>query len=251
MVSRIKIVCCALRIRSALEYISTAIETSLCNPRDHCTHSLLQDCCIVKLITSNRQTFLHRGTAPWRWTVLYALVRKTMHGVIVGKRVRTRRLSDRYCTRFWMSGMFWCDQQDYATVLERRVRTKSRDYTGWKRLLSRNKSIQARNTALLSRLNIFYRETISSALASALLSLMAFHKYVRDSNASLYRDKATKHIAGRYIRWPFKYIYICIYIYIWAFILVFVIKIIYIKVILYFYLKKKDIRSWIFESKMH
>ena len=29
-----------------------------------------------------------------------------------------------------MSGMFWCDQQDYATVLERRVRTKSRDYTG-------------------------------------------------------------------------------------------------------------------------
>ena len=103
---------------------------SLCNPRDHCTHSLLQDCCIVKLITSNRQTYLHRGTAPWRWTVLYALVRKTMHGVIVGKRVRTRRLSDRYCTRFWMSGMFWCDQQDYATVLERRVRTKSRDYTG-------------------------------------------------------------------------------------------------------------------------
>ena len=103
---------------------------SLCNPRDHCTHSLLQDCCIVKLITSNRQTYLHRGTAPWRWTVLYALVRKTMHGVIVGKRVRTRRLSDRYYTRFWMSGMFWCNQQDYATVMETRVRTKSRDYTG-------------------------------------------------------------------------------------------------------------------------
>ena len=60
-----------------------------------------------------------------------------MHGVIVGKRVRTRRLSDRYCTRFWMSGMFWCDQQDYATVLERRVRTKSRDYTGCLHLWSK------------------------------------------------------------------------------------------------------------------
>ena len=118
-------------ILQSIQQKHTRIIISLCNPRDHCTHSLLQDCCIVKLITSNRQTYLHRGTAPWRWTVLYALVRKTMHGVIVGKRVRTRRLSDRYCTRFWMSGMFWCDQQDYATVLERRVRTKSRDYTGW------------------------------------------------------------------------------------------------------------------------
>ena len=83
---------------------------SLCNPRDHCTHSLFQDCCIVKLVTSNHPTYLHRGTTL-RWgIVLYALVRKTMHGVIVGKGVRTRRLSDRYCTCVWMSEMFWCDQ---------------------------------------------------------------------------------------------------------------------------------------------
>ena len=32
---------------------------SLCNSRDHCTHSLIQDCCIVKLITSKRATYLH------------------------------------------------------------------------------------------------------------------------------------------------------------------------------------------------
>ena len=83
--------------------------TSLCNPRDHCTHSLFQDYCIVKLITSNHLTYLHMGTTLWRGIVLYALVPKTMHGVIVGKRVRTRRLSDRYCTRVWMSGMIWCD----------------------------------------------------------------------------------------------------------------------------------------------
>ena len=83
---------------------------SLCNPRDHCTHSLFQDCCTVKLVTSNHPTYLHRGTTL-RWgIVLYALVRKTMHGVIVGKGVRTRRLSDRYCTCVWMSEMFWCDQ---------------------------------------------------------------------------------------------------------------------------------------------
>ena len=86
------------------------VEDSLCNPRDHCTHSLFQDCCIVKLVTSNHPTYLHRGTTL-RWgIVLYALVRKTMHGVIVGKGVRTRRLSDRYCTCVWMSEMFWCDQ---------------------------------------------------------------------------------------------------------------------------------------------
>ena len=54
-----------------------------------------------------------------------------MHRVIVWKRVHTRRINDCYCTRFWTSGMFWCDQQDYATVLERQVCTKSRDYTGW------------------------------------------------------------------------------------------------------------------------
>ena len=82
---------------------------SLCNPRDHCTHSLFQDYCIVKLITPNRLTYLHTGTTLWRGIVLYALVLKTMHGIIVGKRVRTRRLSDRYCTRVWMNGMIWCD----------------------------------------------------------------------------------------------------------------------------------------------
>ena len=83
--------------------------TSLCNPRDHCTHSLFQDYCIVKLITPNRLTYLHTGTTLWRGIVLYALVPKTMHGIIVGKRVRTRRLSDSYCTRVWMSGIIWCD----------------------------------------------------------------------------------------------------------------------------------------------
>ena len=82
---------------------------SLCNPRDHCTHSLFQDYCIVKLITSNHLTYLYTGTTLWRGMILYALVPKTMHGVIVVKRVRTRRLSDRYCTRVWMSGMIWCD----------------------------------------------------------------------------------------------------------------------------------------------
>ena len=88
----------------------TPQNTSLCNPRDHCTHSLFQDCCIVKRITSNRETYLHTNTTLRREIVLYALVRKTMHVVIVGKLVRTRRISDRYCTRVWMSGMFWCDQ---------------------------------------------------------------------------------------------------------------------------------------------
>ena len=73
--------------------------SSLCNPRNHCTHSLFQDYCIVKLITPNRLTYLLTGTTLWRRIVLYALVPKTMHGIIVGKRVRTRRLSDRYCTR--------------------------------------------------------------------------------------------------------------------------------------------------------
>ena len=82
---------------------------SLCNPRDHCTHSLFQDYCIVKLITPNHLTYLHTGTTLWRGKVLYALVPKTMHGIIVGKQVRTRRPSDRYCTRVWMSGMIWCD----------------------------------------------------------------------------------------------------------------------------------------------
>ena len=84
--------------------------TSLCNPRDHCTHSLCQDCYTVELITSNLPTYLHMGTTLWLGVVLYALVPETMHGIIVGKRVRTRQLSDRYCTRVWMSGMFWCDQ---------------------------------------------------------------------------------------------------------------------------------------------
>ena len=83
---------------------------SLCNPRDHCTHSLCQDCYTVELITSNLPTYLHMGTTLWLGVVLYALVPETMHGIIVGKRVRTRQLSDRYCTRVWMSGMFWCDQ---------------------------------------------------------------------------------------------------------------------------------------------
>ena len=82
-----------LPIKDFTMYIS-----SLCNPRDRCTHSLLQDYCIVKLITPNRLAYLHTGTALWRGIVLYALVPKTMHGIIVGKRVRTRRLSDRYCT---------------------------------------------------------------------------------------------------------------------------------------------------------
>ena len=71
---------------------------SLCNPRDHCTHSLCQDCCTVELITSNLPTYLHMGTTLWLGVVLYALVPETMHGIIVGKRVRTRQLSDRYCT---------------------------------------------------------------------------------------------------------------------------------------------------------
>ena len=83
---------------------------SLCNPRDHCTHSLCQDCYTVELITSNIPTYLHMGITLWLGVVLYALVPETMHGIIVGKRVRTRQLSDRYCTRVWMSGMFWCDQ---------------------------------------------------------------------------------------------------------------------------------------------
>ena len=39
-----------------LDYI-----TSLCNPRDHCTHSLFQDYCIVKLITPTRLTFFTQG----------------------------------------------------------------------------------------------------------------------------------------------------------------------------------------------
>ena len=72
--------------------------TSLCNPRDHCTHSLCQDCYTVELITSNLPTYLHMGTTLWLGVVLYALVPETMHGIIVGKRVRTRQLSDRYCT---------------------------------------------------------------------------------------------------------------------------------------------------------
>ena len=78
----------------------------------------------------HRTCYLHRVTTLWRGIIFYALVRKTMHGVIVGKRVRTRRLSDRYRTRFRMSRIFWCDQWDYATALVGRVRTKSRDYTG-------------------------------------------------------------------------------------------------------------------------
>ena len=32
---------------------------SLCNPRDRCTHSLLQDYCIVKLITESSSLFTH------------------------------------------------------------------------------------------------------------------------------------------------------------------------------------------------
>ena len=87
-----------------------SILTSLCNPRDHCTHSLCQNCYTVQLITSNLPTYLHMGTTLWLGVVLYALVPETMHGIIVGKRVRTRQLSDRYCTCVWMSGMFWCDQ---------------------------------------------------------------------------------------------------------------------------------------------
>ena len=83
---------------------------SLCNPRDQCTHSLCQDCYTVELITSNLPTYLHMGITLWLGVVLYALVPETMHGIIVGKRVRTRQISDRYCTRVWMSGMFWCDQ---------------------------------------------------------------------------------------------------------------------------------------------
>ena len=82
---------------------------SLCNPRDHCTHSLFQDWCIVKLITSNCPSYLHLGTTLLRGIVVYALVRKAMHGIIVGKRVRTRRITDRYCTHVWMSGMLCCD----------------------------------------------------------------------------------------------------------------------------------------------
>ena len=39
---------------------------SLCNPRDHCRHSLFQDCWIVTLITSNHPTYLHTGTTLWR-----------------------------------------------------------------------------------------------------------------------------------------------------------------------------------------
>ena len=62
---------------------------SLCNPRDHCTHSLCQDCYTVELITSNLPTYLHMGTTLWLGVVLYALVPETMHGIIVGKRVRT------------------------------------------------------------------------------------------------------------------------------------------------------------------
>ena len=75
------------------------IPISLCNPRDHCTHSLCQDCYTVELITSNLPTYLHMGITLWLGVVLYALVPETMHGIIVGKRVRTRQLSDRYCTR--------------------------------------------------------------------------------------------------------------------------------------------------------
>ena len=133
-----------------------------------------QDCCIVKLITSNRPSYLHMGTTLGLGKVLYALIRKTMHGVIVGKQVCTRPLSNHYCTRVWISLMFWCDQRDYpvskvhganmgpiwvlsapdgpmlaprtlllgyAPVLERRVHTKSRDYTGWYRLLSCNEVV--------------------------------------------------------------------------------------------------------------
>ena len=47
---------------------------SLCNPRDHCTHSLCQDCYTVELITSNLPTYLHMGTTLWLGVVLYALV---------------------------------------------------------------------------------------------------------------------------------------------------------------------------------
>ena len=90
--------------------IKNGCPCSLCNPRDHCTHSLCQDCYTVELITSNLPTYLHMGITLWLGVVLYALVPETMHGIIVGKRVRTRQLSDRYCTRVWMSGMFWCDQ---------------------------------------------------------------------------------------------------------------------------------------------
>ena len=90
----------------AWRYLETIY--SLCNPRDHCTHSLFQDCCTVERISSNRLTYFHMGTTLWRGIILYALIRETKHGIIVGKRVRARRLGDRYYTRVWVSGMFWC-----------------------------------------------------------------------------------------------------------------------------------------------
>ena len=101
------------KIKKSITFIISVLRFyihSLCNPRDHCTHSLCQDCYAVELITSNLPTYLHMGITLWLGVVLYALVPETMHGIIVGKRVRTRQLSDRYCTRVWMSGMFWCDQ---------------------------------------------------------------------------------------------------------------------------------------------
>ena len=97
-------------IKNTAIFLLLTMVFCLCNPCDRCTHSLFQDCCIVKLIISNRPTYLHTGTTLWRGIVSHALVGKTIHVVISGKRVRTRRHSDRYCTRVWMSGMFWCDQ---------------------------------------------------------------------------------------------------------------------------------------------
>ena len=97
VLSEISLLLLLLTVDSLQKFCPTV--NSLCNPRDHCTHSLFQDYCIVKLITPNQLTYLHTSTTLWRGIVLYALVPKTMHGVIVGKRVRTRRLGDRYCTR--------------------------------------------------------------------------------------------------------------------------------------------------------
>ena len=81
--------------RHRAHYDVIVMKSSLCNPCDHGTNSFFQDRCIVKLSTSNRPIHLHTGTNLCRGIVLYALVRKTMHGAIVGKSTSVYKTTQR------------------------------------------------------------------------------------------------------------------------------------------------------------